>query len=41
MYVPPNNKKGKIEVTKYLPRLDDGKKINNSQNGNTPKFTQK
>jgi hypothetical protein len=33
-------KNGNIEVTKYLERLDVGKKINNSQNGRTPKFTQ-
>ena len=36
-----NNKIGKIEVTKYLLRLDCGKKINMSQKGKTPKFIQK
>ena len=32
---------GKIDVTKILQNLEFGKKINISQNGNTPKFTQK
>ncbi len=31
---------GNIEVTKYLERLEFGKKININQNGKTPKFTQ-
>ena len=41
MYTPPSNKIGRIEVAKNLFIFDDGKKINISQNGNTPKFTQK
>ena len=40
IYVPLRIKIGIIEVTKYLVRLDCGKKINNNQNGRTPKFTQ-
>jgi|TARA_B100001109_G_C18570969_1_gene338738 hypothetical protein len=41
MYVPLNKKIGRIDVTKNLLKFDDGKKINISQKGNTPKFTQK
>ena len=41
IYAPLSNKIGKIEVTKNLFIFDEGKKINISQNGNTPKFTQK
>jgi hypothetical protein len=31
---------GNIEVTKYLERLDCGKKISINQKGRTPKLTQ-
>ena len=40
IYAPARIKIGKIEVTKYLERLEFGKKINISQKGRTPKFTQ-
>jgi hypothetical protein len=38
--VPESMKTGNIEVTKYLERLELGKKININQKGRTPKFTQ-
>jgi hypothetical protein len=40
IYAPLNIMNGNIEVTKYLQRLDVGKKIKINQNGRTPKFTQ-
>ena len=40
MYAPLNIKNGNIDVTKYLQRLDFGKKIKINQNGRIPKFTQ-
>jgi len=40
IYVPTRIKIGNIEVTKYLERFELGKKINISQKGRTPKFTQ-
>ena len=41
IYVPLNNKIGKIDVAKNLLKFDNGKNIKISQNGKTPKFTQK
>ena len=40
IYAPLNIMNGNIEVTKYLQRLEVGKKIKINQNGRTPKFTQ-
>ena len=40
MYAPVSTKIGNIDVTKYLDKLEFGKKINISQKGRTPKFTQ-
>ena len=39
-YAPLKIKNGNIEATKYLHRLDVGKKIKINQKGRTPKFTQ-